>query len=558
MNTEILSSPDGMFDMTNATSGNYSPAAWFLDSVTGGHKSDSGARVTGYTTLSHCPAWQAVNMISGDIGQIPLRLVRNKFDEQRQHPAWNLLRLRPNELQTPSVFKETMMQWALVWGNSVAWVVRRGSRITDLIPLRPDFLWPDVIAFDDRQSLVYNYTSPSTGDSYTFLPEDVVHIQGLTSDGIWGYPLWQIAKNVLGNGLTLEKHGNSLFKNAARPSGVLKHPGKLAPEGRENLRRDWERLHSGAENAGKIAVLWEAMEFQEMSMTNIDAQWKEAMELDIRRVASLFSIPAYMLNADVDLKGVTNLEELRADYLQRTLTRWFNRLSEELGRKLLRRDEYLTDEYRFSWDTFEFLRGDFDTTSAVADRLIKAEVINRNEAREWFGLPPYEGGDMFGNPAINPIQDSPETTEEPPETDETDDESMENRQHKVFLFDLLAEHLALFFSHEQAEIEKAASRPQFVKWIEAYYCGTDPKVVALLEKIVGTSIRSCSPSLIDRNDLVDRLESRSVAQKNKLLVLCGRDDPLDSIKKHAATDFRAEAEKLILDLKGNSDGIGTD
>ena len=94
---------------TGATSGNTSPAAWFLDWATNGQTSDSGVKVNGYTALTHCPLWQGVNIIAGDSGQVPIRLLKNEFDEQRLHPAWNLLRLRPNALQTPCVYTETMM-----------------------------------------------------------------------------------------------------------------------------------------------------------------------------------------------------------------------------------------------------------------------------------------------------------------------------------------------------------------------------------------------------------------------------------------------------------------
>lgn len=385
-----------------AVSGNTHPQEWFYDWATGG-QSDSGVKVNGYTALSHCPLWQGVNIIAGDVGQVPVRLVRNEFDEQRQHPSWRLLRLRPNALQTPSVWKETMIQWALIWGNGVSWVVRQGARPVELIPLRPDCLWPELVNFEGAAFVVYRYFSPTTGRQFIFQNDDVVHIQGLTSDGLWGYPLFEVARSCIGQGLAIEKHGNSTFRNAARLSGVLKMSKRMDPEAHKRLRSDWERLHSGTDNAGRVAILEEGMEFQQVSMSNLDAQWAEAKEMSGIDAARLLNLPAYKLNYLKDSSVRANLEEQNADYLQRTLSRWFNRCSEEFRRKLLTTEQWTSDEWEYVWDVHEFLQADVDTMSQVVDRLVKAEIMNRNEGRRKFRLPPYPGGERFGSPAINPV-----------------------------------------------------------------------------------------------------------------------------------------------------------
>src|SRR5690606_27259263 len=118
---QFIATANDMFEVQNQlTSGNTHPAEWFFDWATGGNRSDAGVTVNGYTSLTFCPLWQGVNIIAGDLGQVPIRLVKDEFNEQRSHNAWRLLRVQPNALQTPSVFMETMVQWALVFGNAVA------------------------------------------------------------------------------------------------------------------------------------------------------------------------------------------------------------------------------------------------------------------------------------------------------------------------------------------------------------------------------------------------------------------------------------------------------
>ena len=496
--TQVICGHDGdAFEINNvATSTARNPAEWFSDWVTGG-RSDAGVAVNGYTALTHCPLWQGVNIIAGDIGQTPVRLVRKKFTEQRKHAAWNLLRVRPNELQSPSVFKETLIQWALIWGNGVAWIRRRGSTPVDLVPLRPDCIEPELINFDSSQVMLYHYTSPVEGKRYTFFPNEVIHIQGLTSDGVWGYPLHQIARNTIGHGLALQKHGNKSFANGAMPAGVLEHPAKLPAEARDNLRNEWQKIHGGSENQGKIAILWEGMKFNATSMTNIDAQWIDAKRLDVYEAAGLLVLPPHKLGAMQDSSVRANLEEQNSDYVQRSLRRWYNRCSEEFSRKLLTEKEWLSDEFAFMWDIDEFLKADIDTLTTVHDRLVKATIECPNEARDKIGLPPYEGGDVFGSPAINPRPQpgkEPAEDEKPPKTPEKQAENVQNA-HRELLYDRIL-HLVEREGHNLNRAAKNAKN--FVEWLDEFYLPSnlrgaeiDSQFCHLAKSIVGTSVRAC-------------------------------------------------------------------
>lgn len=517
MNTEIVCAPGSdVFEVSNASSGNTYPQEWFFDWASAGTRSDSGAVVNGYTALTHCPLWQGVNIIAGDIGQVPIRLVRDEFFDQRQHNAWQLLRVRPNALQTVSVWLETMIQWALIWGNGVSWTPRRSSRITDLIPLRPDCLWPELVSFDDGQVLLYHYQSPTTNRRLTLFPDEVVHIQGLTSDGVWGYALHEIAKNCIGQGLALEKHGNRTFRNGARPSGVLEHPAILSPEARSNLRSEWEAVHSGADNAGRIAILWEGMKFNSTTMTNLDAQWIEAKKMSRIDAASLLNLPAHKLNALEDSSVRSNLEEQNETYKQMALTRWATRLDQEFRRKLLTDSEWRSDSFRFLFDWDEFLRADIDTLTQVGDRAVKAEIMNRNEARRMIGLPPYPGGEKFGSPAINP---QPETAS--PEEDEDDDD--EDAQARVAaMHALLLDRIGVFLRHERESILQAAKEsPNFLNWLDEFYFGSDgpPRAMSMCEKICGSSIVACKALGVSAEGLYEAVKSRCADQHRRLLAL---------------------------------------
>ena len=65
------------------------PEEWMFEAF-GGSVSAAGGRVNPSTALSHGPVWQAVNILAGDVGQLPLHVMkisgkdREKF---RAHPV---------------------------------------------------------------------------------------------------------------------------------------------------------------------------------------------------------------------------------------------------------------------------------------------------------------------------------------------------------------------------------------------------------------------------------------------------------------------------------------
>ncbi len=125
-------------------SGLRKPEDWFFDAIGGGGRSDSGVTVNASTALSHVPVWQAVNILSGDLGQLPWhKMFRTDVDgdnektgKDRKHPAEFMVSKQPNAWQTPGIWKETMMQWALLWGNGISWIRRVGGEKV-LWPLHP-------------------------------------------------------------------------------------------------------------------------------------------------------------------------------------------------------------------------------------------------------------------------------------------------------------------------------------------------------------------------------------------------------------------------------------
>lgn len=519
MNTEIYCVPGlDSYEFVNTTLS--SPDAWFVDAA-GGATADSGVRVNGYTALTNCCVWQAVNVLAGDVGQLPIKLYRKEGRNREEvdgEPAIELLRERPNPWQTPSVWKETMMSWALIWGNALSWIrTDTGGKPTMMVPLRPDRVG---FEFDDELTGRFHYTYRTIkGATITFDASEIYHIQGLAGDGVWGYSLVEVAKNCIGHGLALEKHGNKSFANGARPSGVLKHPGKMAPEARANLRAEWNQLHAGSDNAGRVAVLWEGMEFAAMQMSNEDSQWLQARRLDREFVASLFNLPAFKLNSLEHSSVRANLEEQNRDYFQTSLSRWLNRFAEQARSKLLSEKQRTTGHY-YRWLPEAFLKGDIQKRYQAYGVAITNRVLNPNEVREKEDMNPYDGGDEYSNPNIDVT----------PKADESADKAAES---------LVQDRLRQCVTAEVNAVSRAASSVKnFVQWIDKYYEGGGG-YWSLVEKSLQPVVNAVSAMRSTFSfDVAAFAQQHANESKRRLLKVCDQtvsDRLIESIKAECQT-----------------------
>ena len=110
-------------------------------------------------------------------------------------------------------------------------------------------LWPiepwRVSVFRERDALRYRVTNTS-GEESVLRPEQVLHIQGLSGDGVWGYSVIRKAREAVGLGLATEKFGAAFFGQGASFGGILTHPARLSDPARENLRKSINDRHQGS------------------------------------------------------------------------------------------------------------------------------------------------------------------------------------------------------------------------------------------------------------------------------------------------------------------------
>lgn len=523
------------------------PQEWFFEALSGGSTSDSGERVNPTTALTHGPVWQAVNIRSGDMAQIPVHVYKKTGDRksvlQESHPVEWLLNHEPNPWQTPTVFTETLESWALLWGNGCAWIVRNGAgQPIALIPLMPDRTHPRWIEgawwietdFGDGKKVLLDYN-------------DVFHRRGLATDGFWGLSVVEVAKNVIGGGLALRKHGNKTFKNSARPAGALTNPGqKPSPEVMAEHRRQIEAIHSGSENAGKWLMLYGGTTFSPMSMSNADAQWLEAMDLDREFVAGIFLLPPYKLGAMKNAAVRANVEQQKLEYYSGTLSLPLKKSKEEIHRKLFNYSERRLMRLYAEYDLSDVLRGDMASTMAYLSVGVQMEILSQNEARDWLGYDALPGGDTPRNPSINPIDKQSPSEPKPPARREDHPPPDEAKQA---VRSLVEGQVAAMLEVEACAVERGIPAARnATKWAENYY----ERYTEMAKNFLAVPCQLAGTLGCDPADWRTVVSTHARDSLNRFLAMAGiaTKDSLPGISKEFAASVREQAGSMSAAILG--------
>lgn len=360
-----------------------------------GMESQAGVSVTPDSAMRVAAVYACVRIISGAVANLPLDIKERADDRTRLDATgtaiWNTMRRRPNKWQKPAQFKRMMQAHVLLRGNAFAVKVKntRGE-VQALIPLHPDRV--EVKQLSDL-SLEFVWTR-NDGGKVVYKQDEVLHLMGLSLDGIRGVSPITFARETIGLSLAMETHGASLFKNGAKVSGFLKHPGKLGAEGLENLRASLDDFRSGGAREGKDMVLEEGMEYSRMAMTQEDAQWIESRKFSRSDIAMFFGVPPHMIgDTEKSTSWGTGIEQQSQGFVTYTLEDHLTMWEEGLTT-----DCIADPKVYATFNRNALVRGDLRARWQSYKDGLQWGVYSPNKVLEMEDENPREGGDVYYDP----------------------------------------------------------------------------------------------------------------------------------------------------------------
>ncbi len=378
---------------------------WWPTSLLHGRKTSAGVRVSPGSALSLPAYFACIQILAQDVAKLPIKLYRENEDDTKtlvkDHPAGRILCRVPNQEMSAFTMRETLMQWAAGWGNGYAEIVRdNGGRLQELALIHPS----RVTIRRVEGAIVYDIRSEIVGAEVTRLTQaEVFHLHGL-GDGLAGWSVAQVGAQSVGQAMAAETFAATYYGNNASVGGVLKHPGQLKPEARVNLRESWQAMHGGPDNAHKIAILEEGMEFAPTSVNPRDAQFIEGRQFDVESICRWFRMPPHKVQ-HLLRATFTNIESQGIEYVTDTLMSWLVRFEQEVERKLLTDDERLCIKH----DVNGLMRGDATARGTFYSQLFNIGALSANDIRRAEDMEPAKdpaADKHFVQGALVPIGDA--------------------------------------------------------------------------------------------------------------------------------------------------------
>ncbi|MGV3553087.1 phage portal protein [Rhizobium sp.] len=343
------------------------------------------------------PAVQScIELISNAAASLAIRVEKTVPQENgfpvwapdHQHAVAKLLADQPNEWSSTFELVRDLVATALtVDKGALAYVNRVGGEVREIVRYLPAHYVVDYSG-DGRQEPSFRINNVRQA------PSNVVFFAAPLGKS----PL-SLAAQAIATAKDLDRHASGLFKNGARPGGVIETPKPLGDEGVKRMIKAWRIAHDGTSNAGKTAVIFDGATFRAMTMNSTDAQFLENRKFQILEICRAFRVPPSMIY-DLDRATWSNGEQQGMEFLTYSLEPWLILLEAALRRALFSAEE--RRQYRIVFDRDDLTRADLTARATAISSLISAKVLNPNEGRSWLDLGPYDGGEAFANPHINP------------------------------------------------------------------------------------------------------------------------------------------------------------
>jgi HK97 family phage portal protein len=320
---------------------------------------------------------RATQLISGDIGRLPFRVVDADGTTVESNIA-DLLNREASRWQSGYEFRRFITTSALNSGNGLA-LIRRDSSgaVAELQPI------PDGSVSSEINDEGVTYTLGNV----TLTSDQVLHV-GCYPDPI--KPAWYVGpldscRTAMNLAADEDAAHSALVRTGSTGKIAISHPGAMSDGLVENIRNAWTTMHATPEGASRPLILREGMKAEKISQET-STTMLESRRFSIQEIARAFGVPPEMLYQQGGGALASQAETARA-YADGAIAQWVSAWESEITRKLL------PPGLHARFDTEILVRGSLRDAGNSYSKLVLAGVMSPNDARRRLGLDPLPGLD---------------------------------------------------------------------------------------------------------------------------------------------------------------------
>lgn len=337
--------------------------------------------------------YRCVDLISDSIAVLPLKTYKidneGFKEEAKEHPAYYVLDIEPNEDMTRFVFFKTLMTSVLLTGNGYAYIERDGLKVEQLIYIPSGSV--QIVWVTDREG-VLRKRYQVTGFSELVEPRDMIHVLNFSYDGINGISTLEHARQTLSIATSAEESAKGFYDSGGQLSGILTVEGaRLNKDQKDQIYKTWrERTDPVIGQPNGIAVLEGNMKYQPISISPSDSQLLESRQFNVVDICRFFSVSPVKA-FDLSKSSYSTVEATQLQYLTDTALAVITKIEQEINRKVFLPSE--RGKVVAEFDTSAILRTDKSAQATYWKELFNIGAATPNEVRRENNLGRMENGD---------------------------------------------------------------------------------------------------------------------------------------------------------------------
>lgn len=333
----------------------------------------------GYVPLYSCPeVAMCVDAIADLVSNMTLRLMRNTDtgDVRVVNGLSRAIDIVPNSYQNRKAFVYNIVSTLLTVGNGNCVVVPRFDADGNLLSLMP--ARPSSVMFDDLPDGGYKIRVGQT----VYSPDEVLHFAiNPDPERPWIGRGRSVSLSSIVDCINQANATKTALQKSPAPSIVMKVDGLTEDlSTRDGRQKMIDRFVDSNDRGVPWIIPAETMELQQIKpLTVSDLAIKENLELDIKRIAGIYRVPAFMVGV-----GDFNRDEYD-NFITTTVMSIAQVIEQELTRKLL-----YSPDYHITFNPRSLHSYSITELVSAGKELVDRMAMRRNEWRDWLGLSPDE------------------------------------------------------------------------------------------------------------------------------------------------------------------------
>lgn len=331
----------------------------------------AGVSVNDRSAMGLSAVYRCVSLISGSIASLPLRTVVTGADGTTQRAKSWLDDPAGPEGVTSYEWVEYLMVSLLLHGNAFFQKVTGGAG--QLLWLQP--IPPQCVAVGADKGRKTYRVQLADGQSRHFTDAEIVHIPGISLDGLTGVSPISIARHSLGAAIAGERSAARLYQNGLLSSAIVTPEDELSDEEAIAVKDMLQRKIAGETHAGGISVINRRLKITPWSIDPESAQFLESRAFAVDEVSRWFGIPPHLLGqTEKQTSFGAGLSEQNRGYAKYTLEPWTRRVEARLSR-------LLPAERKVEFDFRSLISPDPETEIKLLIDQVEAGLLSHAEAR---------------------------------------------------------------------------------------------------------------------------------------------------------------------------------